>query len=104
LGAGFGGYGSHFGGGVGAGFAIPLGGSGSRSYPTGTMFYYGINTSHMKLLTGQNFVDITSQIFGDEPKIVDRLHDGKYNLGNVDKLLRDYYKEQAKHPVAAAAQ
>jgi hypothetical protein len=101
FGGGFGGYGSHFGGGVGAGFAIPLGGS-NRSYPAGTQFYYGINTSHMKPLNNQNFADIMSQILGDEPKIVDRLHAGKYDTGNMDKLLRDYYKEQSKHPVAAA--
>ncbi len=101
FGAGFGGYRSHFGGGVGAGFAIPLGGS-SKSYPTGTVFYYGTNTTHMKVLNNRNFVDIMSEILGDEQVIVDKLHAGKYDISKMDKLLRDYYKEQSKHPVAAA--
>ena len=103
FGTGFGSYGRHFGGGIGAGFAIPLGGS-NRNYPTGTMFYYGASTTHMKALNNQNFIDIMSEILGDETKIADRLHAGKYNLGNMDKLLRDFYKERSKHSVSASQQ
>jgi hypothetical protein len=98
LGAGF--AGPHFGGGIGGGFAIPLGGS--KNHYTNALFYYGANTSHMKPLTNQNFVDVMSEIMGDEPVITDKLHAGKYDLNHMDKLLRDYYKEQTKHPVTAA--
>jgi hypothetical protein len=91
LGGGFGGGGRGFGfgGGVGGGFSIPLGGGHGRGQG---VYYYGRNTAGMKQLTPVNFVDIMSEILGDEPEIVDELHAGKYSLGNIDRLINKFYK------------
>lgn len=90
IGGGTGGYG----GGIGAGISIPIGrgggGGGNR-----VVYYYGPNTANMKELTPLNFVDIMSDIMGDEPDIVDALHDNKYNLNNINKLIADFEKAKA---------
>jgi hypothetical protein len=88
VGGGFGGFGF----GLGGDISIPLGGS----YVTG--YYFGENTAVMKQLTPVNFIDVMSQIMGDEPDIVDQIHQNKYNLRNIDKLINNYYKAQASHP------
>jgi len=38
-----------------------------------------------------------SEILGDEPEIVDQLHQNRYGLGNIDKLIANYNKLQAAH-------
>jgi len=91
LGGGIGTGGGGFGLGLGGGISIPLGGS------TVTGYYYGENTAVMKMLTPVNFIDVMSQILGDEPEIVDQIHQNKYNLRNIDKLITNYYKAQAAH-------
>jgi hypothetical protein len=91
VGGGFGTGGGGFGMGLGGGISIPLGGS------TVTGYYYGANTAVMKQLTPVNFIDVMSEILGDEPEIVDQLHQNKYNLRNIDKLINNYYKAQAAH-------
>lgn len=91
VGGGFGTGGGGFGMGLGGGISIPLGGS------TATGYYYGENTAVMKELTPANFIDVMSEILGDEPEIVDQLHQNKYNLRNIDKLIANYYKLQAAH-------
>ena len=93
VGGGFGTGGGGFGMGLGGGISIPLGGS------TVTGYYYGANTAVMKQLTPANFIDVMSEILGDEPEIVDQLHQNKYNLRNIDKLINNYYKAQAAHGV-----
>jgi hypothetical protein len=91
VGGGFGTGGGGFGMGLGGGISIPLGGS------TVTGYYYGANTAVMKEVTPANFIDVMSEILGDEPEIVDQLHQNKYNLRNIDKLIANYYKAQAAH-------
>jgi len=91
VGGGFGTGGGGFGMGLGGGISIPLGGS------TITGYYYGANTAVMKQLIPANFIDVMSEILGDEPEIVDQLHQNKYNLRNIDKLIANYYKAQAAH-------
>jgi hypothetical protein len=91
VGGGFGTGGGGFGLGLGGGISIPLGGS------TVTGYYYGANTAVMKQLTPANFIDVMSEILGDEPEIVDELHQNKYNLRNIDKLIANYYKAEAAH-------
>jgi hypothetical protein len=93
VGGGFGTGGGGFGMGLGGGISIPLGGHNVTGY------YYGDNTAVMKELTPANFIDVMSQILGDEPEIVDQLHQNKYNLRNIDKLIANYYKMQAAHGV-----
>lgn len=94
-GTGFGGYGGGgFGGGIDGGIAIPIGGGG-RGRSNKVIYYYGPNTAQMKPLTESIFVDIMSQMMGDDPDIVDALHQNKYNLGNINKLIADYRKALA---------
>jgi hypothetical protein len=90
LGAAFGGGRGGFGYGLGGGISIPIGGGGGGRVMG--IYYYGNNTAHMKQLTSVNFVDIMSQMLGDEPEIVGQLHDNKYSLKNIDKLMRNYDK------------
>jgi hypothetical protein len=94
VGGGVGTGGGGFGAGVGGGVAIPIGGGGGRGNSYQSIYYYGDNTAHMRVLTSANFVDIMSQIMGDEADIVDALQQNKYNIGNINKLIYDYKKEQ----------
>jgi hypothetical protein len=90
VGASTGGYGSGFGGGVGGGITIPIGGGGRGS--SKTMYFYGANTAEMKLLTNENFVDVMSEVMGDEPDVVDRIRNNEFNLRGIDKLLAYFNK------------
>ncbi len=93
-GFGTGGYGSGFGAGVGAGVNIPIGGRGRGGYgQTGkVVFYYGANTAEMQPLTNENFVDVMSDIMGDEPDVVEAIKNHRYGLGNMDKLIAYFNK------------
>ena len=91
VGGGFGTGGGGFGMGLGGGITIPLGGH------TVTSYYFGANTAVMKELTPTNFIDVMSEILSDEPEIVDQLHQNRYGLGNIDKLIANYNKLQAAH-------
>ncbi len=89
VGTGFGGGG--FGGGVGGGISIPLGlifGGGKDVF----IFYFGANTTEMHALTYRNFEDEMSDIVSDYPALVDKIHQRKYTLQNIDKLIADYNK------------
>jgi hypothetical protein len=87
LGYGTGGYG----GGVGGGIGISLGGGRGRKGGK-TVYYYGANTAEMKQLTDENFEDIMTDIMGDDPDVVEKIHAHQYGLKNMDKLLK-YYDE-----------
>lgn len=86
-GIGTGGYGA----GVGGGISIPIGGGGRGSYEK-LVYYYGDNTANMKRLNDQNFEDIMSDMMGDYPDIVDKIHAKVYVLENIDKLIA-YFKK-----------
>lgn len=96
VGGGTGGYG----GGVGAGVSIPIGGHGG-SGGSKTVYYYGETTANMKELTPVNFVDIMSDVMGDEPDVVQQIQEKKYTLGNIDKLIVYFRQVQASHANAA---
>ncbi len=87
VGAGTGGYG----GGVGAGVSIPIFGGGGGSIEK-TVYYYGENTAQMKRITNENFEDIMSDIMGDYPDLVDKIHAKVYMLANIDRLIV-YFKQ-----------
>jgi hypothetical protein len=94
VGAGVGGGGSGFGGGIGAGITIPIGhGRGGNR----TAYYYGLNTANMHRLTNANFVDIMSDIMGDEPDVVEQIQEKKFNLENINKLIAYFKQVQASH-------
>ncbi|MCR8556085.1 hypothetical protein KXD93_00440 [Mucilaginibacter sp. BJC16-A38] len=89
VGAGTGGYGS----GVGAGVSIPIfGGGGGGGSVEKTVYYYGENTAQMKRITNENFEDVMSDIMGDYPEVVDKIHAKVYMLANIDRLIV-YYKQ-----------
>jgi hypothetical protein len=77
-----------YGGGLGAGFSIPIGGGGggNRNYEK-ISWYYGPNTAGMQHLTNENFEDIMSDIMGDEPEVVEKIHAKVYMLANIDRLI-----------------
>jgi hypothetical protein len=93
LGGGTGGYG----GGIGAGISIPIGHGGDGGGGNRVVYYYGENTAVMKELNPLNFVDIMSDIMGDEPDIVDALRENKYSLNNINKLIADFETAKASH-------
>jgi len=90
LGGGFGiPLGRNFAAGVGGGVDVPI--IGGRGYE-GIAWYYGENTAQMFRLTNENFEDIMSNIMGDYPEVVERIHRHDYFLGNVGRLVA-YYKQ-----------
>jgi len=91
VGGGTGGYG----GGIGAGISIPIGHGGGKG-GNRVAYYYGENTAQMKELTPLNFVDIMSDMMGDDPDIADAIHNNKYNLGNIEKLVADFKKSMTR--------
>ena len=96
--AGVGGGTGGYGGGVGIGLTIPIG-HGGRS--NRIIFYYGENTAQMHVLTNINFMDIMSDIMGDEPDVVQAIHEKKYDMGNINKLVIYFKNVQASHATAA---
>ena len=97
-GGGTGGYGGGgFGGGVGGGVSIPIfGGGGGGSRGSGkTVYFYGANTAEMKLITAENFIDVMTEIMGDEPDVVEKIQTKKYGPKDMDKLIV-YFKQVHK--------
>ncbi len=80
-----------YGGGVGGGISIPIGGGGGGSYEK-LVYYYGDNTADMKRLNDQNFEDVMSDMMGDYPDVVDKIHAKVYVLENIDRLIA-YFKQ-----------
>ena len=87
VGIGTGSYGSQYGGGLGISFGGGGGGKKSKM-----IYYYGGSTSTMQRITNENFIDVMSEVMGDEPEVVDRIRNNLYNLGSMDKLI-DYFKK-----------
>jgi hypothetical protein len=93
IGIGAGSYGGGFGGGFGGGISIPLGGHKNSK----AIFFFGTNTAQMKPINNDNFVDVMSEVMGDEPEAVERIKDNKYNLRNIDKLIAYFEELEAAH-------
>ena len=88
-----GGYGSGLGGGLG----ISLGGGDGGGKKSKMSYYYGSSTATMQHLTDENFIDIMSDVMGDEPEVVERLRNRQYHLANMDKLVEYFNKVKASH-------
>jgi hypothetical protein len=84
-----GGYGTSYGGGVG----ISFGGGGGKS--SKMSYYYGSSTANMQHLTNENFVDIMSEVMGDEPDVVLRIRNNDFRLNNIEKLVEYFIKAKA---------
>jgi hypothetical protein len=97
-GGGTGGYGGGgFGGGVGGGVSIPIFGGGGGGRGGGkTVYYYGANTAEMKLITDENFIDVMTEIMGDEPDVVEKIQTKKFGPKNMDKLIAYFKQVQAE--------
>lgn len=80
-----------FGTGVGGGVSVPIVGGGGGSYAK-LVYYYGDNTANMKRLNNLNFEDVMSDMMGDYPDVVDKIHAKVYLLENIDRLIA-YYKQ-----------
>jgi hypothetical protein len=88
-----GGYGS----GVGGGLAIDIGGGGRRG--GGRMgYFYGTNASQLKPITSENFIDVMSEVMGDEPTVVEKIRDKKFSPNNMESLIAYFNKVRASHP------
>ncbi|HVW95819.1 MAG TPA: hypothetical protein VHA56_07610 [Mucilaginibacter sp.] len=82
-----------YGGGVSAGVSVPIfGGGRSGGKSEKTAYYYGENTAAMKRLTDENFEDVMSDIMGDEPEVVDKIHAKVYVLANIERLI-NYFNQ-----------
>ncbi|WP_157740889.1 hypothetical protein [Mucilaginibacter xinganensis] len=90
IGIGTGGYGS----GVSGGLSIPIGGGGYGGNEK-TIYYYGANTAEMKRLTNENFEDVMTDIMGDEPEVVEKIHAKVYMLANIDRLINYFNQVKA---------
>ncbi|WP_345209237.1 hypothetical protein [Mucilaginibacter gynuensis] len=96
LSGGIGGGSGGYGGGVGGGVGISFGGNGGGGKGKAT-YYFGANTSELVQLTPNNFIDIMSDIMGDEPEVVDRIHENKFNINNIEKLIAYFKAVKAEH-------
>lgn len=84
-----------FGGGFGGGISIPLGGGGrGRSKTT---YFFGANTAEMQPLNNENFVDVMSEVMGDEPDVVEKIRANQYSMRNIDKLVAYFNQLSASH-------
>jgi hypothetical protein len=88
-------------GGVGfsPGLSINLGGRGGNGGgAVRNAYYYGENTTEMRALTDpKTFVDIMSDVMGDEPAVVEKIRDGTFDVSNVDGLVKYYNTIVAGH-------
>lgn len=91
-----GGYGTSYGGGLG----ISFGGGGGGGKSSKMSYYYGTNTAGMQHLTNENFIDIMSEVMGDEPDVVVRIRNGNYKLSNIEKLVDFFNKTRDGHTPA----
>jgi hypothetical protein len=79
-----------YGGGLGGGISIPIGGGGGGKEKT--TWYFGANPAGMQRLTNENFEDIMTDMMGDYPDVVDKIHAKVYVLANIDRLVA-YFKQ-----------
>jgi hypothetical protein len=96
IGAGGGtGGGGGFGGGVGGGISIPIFGSGGGGRSGKATYFYGENTASMKPITDENFIDVMSEVMGDEPEVVEKIKTKKFSPRSMDKLINYFRQVQA---------
>jgi uncharacterized protein YneR len=86
-----GGFGTGGFGGGGVGINIGSGGGGN-GYNRGATYYFGASTGEMSQVTPMNFVDVMCDIMGDEPRVVEAIQQGKFNLSKMPALIK-FYKD-----------
>ncbi|NNU33004.1 hypothetical protein HK413_00150 [Mucilaginibacter sp. S1162] len=82
---------------MGGGISIPIfgsgGGGGGRSGKAA--YFYGENTASMKPITDENFIDVMSEVMGDEPDVVEKIKTKKFGPRSMDKLINYFRQVQA---------
>jgi hypothetical protein len=85
--------GGGFGGGMSGGISIPIGrNSGGGGKGAKSQYFYGTNTAEMKPITDENFIDVMTEIMGDEPEVVEKIKTKKYGPKSIAKLIAYYYE------------
>ena len=83
--------------GMGGGLGMSFGGDPYSGGRTKITYFYGANTAEMEQLTPENFVDIMTDIMGDEPQAVEVIRSKKANLGNIQGLIKYFKQLKASH-------
>jgi hypothetical protein len=83
--------------GMGGGIGIDLGGGGSGGGSMRSAYYYGETTGTMKALQKETFVEVMTDVMGDEPDVVEKIRSGIFNINNVDGLVMYYDHMVASH-------
>jgi hypothetical protein len=91
--------GGGFGGGLGGGISIPIGrnSGGGNGKGAKSQYFYGTNTAEMKPITDENFIDVMTEIMGDEPDVVEKIKTKKYGPKTIAKLI-EYYNQVSAAP------
>ncbi|MES2809177.1 MAG: hypothetical protein V4619_11155 [Bacteroidota bacterium] len=90
--------GGGFGGGMSGGVSIPIGrnsGGGGSGRAGKALFFYGVNTAEMKPITDENFIDVMTEVMGDEPEVVEKIQTKKFDTRSIAKLIEYYYQVAA---------
>lgn len=85
--------------GIGSGVGITLGGGGGGS-GGGTnriTYYYGESTTTMVELKPQTFIDVMTDIMGDEPQVVEKIRNKTFNYNNMDSLVKYFKQIESSH-------
>jgi hypothetical protein len=97
-GIGIGGGTGGWGGGIGGGISIPIGRGGGGGRKGGkTIYFYGANTAEMQPITNENFIDMMTEIMGDEPEVVEQIQLKKFSLKSMDRLIAYFYDIEKKN-------
>ncbi len=80
--------------GMGGGLGISIGGGGGGGSAR-IAYYYGETTTSMVELKPQTFIEIMTDIMGDEPQAVEKIRDKTFNYNNVDSLIK-YFNQLKK--------
>lgn len=77
----------------GAGVGINLGGGGGNGGGSSRItYYFGDNVGNMSQVTPMNFIDVMTDIMADEPKAVEAIQQGKFNINKMPGLI-NFYKQ-----------
>ncbi len=85
-------------GGMGGGVGLSFGGGGGQGGGSAAItWYYGESPAALKQITPQNFVDVMTDIMGDETDIVEKLRSNKYGLRDMEGLVKYFLQLKASH-------
>jgi hypothetical protein len=80
-------------GGIGTGIGLSIGSGMFGGGGSHVVYYYGSDSGSLTEMKKQNFIDVMTEVLGDEPEVVEKVKAKKYGFGDMEKLLK-YYNEQ----------